>query len=72
MSTQLTLIPLKPISVYGFVGGGLIPLVQYNCLEGENRQEVIDNILLSLSTEDKVIISNTLIFTESYDAFKVL
>jgi hypothetical protein len=72
MTDNLVEIPLYTVTLYGIQGGGMIPLAQFTVTDPSKRAEAIESLLNTLSTEERVIIANTLVFTEGYDAFRII
>lgn len=70
--SEIKELPMQKLTLYGVIGGTMVPLAQVSLLEPDKREKVIEEILSILSSEEKVILYNTLIFTESYDAFRIL
>ena len=64
--------PLTPLCIYGIAGAAMVPLANFSLIDSSKRAETIEDLLMQLAAEEKVIIGNTLIFTESYDAFRIL
>lgn len=65
-------IPLTPLTLYGIQGQAMMPLASFKIIDTTMREAEIERLLSTLADQDKVIMGNTLIFTESYDAFRVL
>lgn len=71
MTAEITEIKLNPLSVYGVIGTAMVPLATFTIIDVTKREETILDLLGKLADSEKLIIGNTLIFTESYDAFRI-
>jgi hypothetical protein len=65
-------LPLTNLTVYGIIGAAMVPLANFSIIDESKRSETVEDLLGQLASEEKVIIGSTLIFTESYDAFRVV
>lgn len=72
MTAEIVEIPLEPLNICGIMGTALIPLGQYHITKDEVRHQVIESILTELSSNEVVIMGNTLIYTEGFDGFRIL
>jgi hypothetical protein len=65
-------VPLIHLGVYGFMDVNLIPLCTYALLPDEDRQSVVNELLLELATKETVIIASTIIKTGGFDGFRII
>lgn len=72
MSAEIKELPMQKLTLYGVLGATMVPLAQVSLLEPDKREKVIEDLLTILASEDKIILYDTLIFTENYDAFRIL
>ena len=72
MTEAIKAISLEPLGIYGFMGTSLIPLAVYNLQPGEDREQVINEILTELISKDIVIMFNTAIKMEAFDGFRII
>ena len=72
MIAEIKELPLVTLGIYGIMETAMIPLATYNLVDPSKRGEVINEILTEFATKDSVIFGSTLIFTESFDGFRIL
>lgn len=70
--SNVTEIPLSQIQVIGLQKGNGVVLGSFTVTDPSKREAVITEILENLAGNDVVVIGNTVVFTENYDAFRVV
>ncbi len=65
-------IPLTPMQVIGYQKGQAVILGTMNLVKPEEREKTVDEILRQFAENEIVIIGNTLVYTENFDAFRVI
>ena len=65
-------IKLQHMTLVGFQGAAAISLAVFSVIEGVSREEAISDVFEKLSSNDFVIIGNSMIIPDRYDSFRVL
>ena len=65
-------IKLQHMTLVGFQGAAVISLAVFSVVEGASREEAIADVFEKLSSNDFVIIGNSMIIPNRYDSFRIL
>lgn len=65
-------IKLQHMTLVGFQGAAAISLAVFSVVEGASREEAIADVFEKLSSNDFVIIGNSMIIPDRYDSFRIL